>query len=164
MITLKHMAYSGFSLTRMYMPQGSRYHIPAAENDKSIGVICTRGGTTHDVSPAPDIHLPHAGDGLMLNAGQAGWSNDVVGPNDLSLYAPYDTEWVCLSENGNGRPRLELRDVDGALTLAAGLGVVVIDGYVAVDGIIGMEDDYFKPREAGTTIDGKGRVILVTPT
>ena len=56
------------------MPAGTRYRIPAAENDRSIGVVCVRGGTRHAVD-GPTVSLPQKADGLVLNDTAAGWSN-----------------------------------------------------------------------------------------
>jgi len=160
MIRLKHLEYSQVNLTRVFMPAGTRYRIPAAENDRSIGVVCVRGGTRHAVD-GPTVSLPQEADGLVLNDTAAGWSNDAVGHTDLHLYAPVDTEWVCIGENGCGRPGLELVPVAGASRLAAGLGVIVVDGAIVVDGVAGGPDAAFKPRQTDVVMSGAGRAILV---
>lgn len=156
--------YSQFHLTRVSMSAGESYKIPAPENDISIGVICTKGGTEHHPSvPAPAVHLPQEGEGLLLNEGDTAWSNDVVGHNDLTLYAPVDTEWVCIGENGNGRPGLELVSLSGDSVLPAGTGVVVVSGSASIDGKTGGPDAYFRPRDAAVTLSGTGEAILVSP-
>jgi hypothetical protein len=136
--------------------------IPAPENDVSIGVICTKGGTEHRPS-GPVVHLPQAGDGLLLNDGATAWSNDAVGHNDLYLYAPVDTEWVCVGENGNGRPGLSTAHSQGYLTLQARTGVIVVDGLFSLDGITGGPDAYFRARDESVVLSGIGDVILVHP-
>jgi hypothetical protein len=155
--------YAKFHLTRCIMGAGESYFIPAPENDISIGVICIRGGTEHHPSvPAPAVHLPQAGEGLLLNDGDTAWSNEAVGHNDLTLYAPVDTEWLCIGENGHGRPGLDLVQVNGASRLAGGLGVIVVGGGITVDGIAGGPDAYFKPRQADVLMSGAGQAILVS--
>ena len=161
MITLKHLEYSRFNLTRVVMPAGTTYRIPAAENDRSIGVICVRGGARHAADGAA-VHLPQDSDGLLLNDEHTGWSNDAIGHNDLHLYAPVDTEWLCIGENGCGRPRLDLVHINGDSRLASGLGVIVVDGAVTVEGVIGGPDAYFKPRQADVVMSGAGQAILVS--
>jgi hypothetical protein len=127
MMKIVQHRYKLFNLTRVTMAAGETYMIPAPENDVSIGVICTKGGTEHRPS-GPAVHLPQTGEGLLLNDGPTAWSNDAVGHNDLYLYAPVDTEWVCVGENGNGRPGIELAHVNGDSQLAAGTGVIVVSG------------------------------------
>lgn len=156
--------YSAFHLTRCIMAAGESYFIPAPENDISIGVICLQGGTEHHPSvPAPAVHLPQAGDGLLLNEGATAWSDDAVGHNDLTLYAPVDTEWVCIGENGNGRHGLELVSLNGDSVLPAGTGVVIISGTASIGGITGAPDAYFRPRDEAATLSGNGDAILVRP-
>jgi hypothetical protein len=154
--------FSAFHLTRVSMSAGESYFIPAAENDISIGVICTKGGTEHRPS-GPAVHLPQVGEGLLLNDGATAWSNDAVGHNDLNLYAPVDTEWVCVGENGHGRPELSMAHSVGSLAIPAGTGVIVVSGSFSLDGITGGPDGYFRPRSGGVTLSGVGDVILVHP-
>lgn len=156
--------YSTFHLTRVIISAGESYRIPATENDISIGVVCSKGGTEHHPSiAAPGVHLPQAGEGLLLNDGETAWSNDAVGHNDLTLYAPVDTEWVCVGENGHGRHGLELVSLNGDSQLAPGTGVIVISGSVSLDGKTGGPDSYFRPRSEPVTLSGHGEAILIRP-
>jgi hypothetical protein len=154
--------YRLFDLTRVSMAAGETYSIPAKENDKSIGVLCTVGGTTH-AGEDPGVHLPQAGEGLLLNDETTGWSNDAKGHHDLNLFAPTATEWVCVGENGNGRPGLELVNFKGDSELAAGTGVIVVSGSVSLDGVTAGPDAYFRARDGATTLSGSGLAVLVHP-
>lgn len=156
--------YRLFNLTRCIMTAGGSYFIPAPENDLSIGVWCVRGGTQHDLSkPMTPVHLPQAGEGLLLNDGESAWSNPMVGSNDLHLYAPVDTEWVCVSENGNGRHELSAIVINGDAVVPAGSGLLVVSGSVSLDGIMAGPDQYFAPRPAPIVVTGTGEAILIRP-
>jgi hypothetical protein len=157
-----HHQYRLFNLTRCIMAAGETYDIPASENDVSIGVLCIQGGTQHALND-PGVHLPQAGEGLLLNDETTGWSNDAKGHHDLNLLAPVDTEWVCVGENGHGRPGLSMTHSDGSLPIQAGMGVIVVSGSFSLDGITGGPDAYFGPRDGGMTLSGVGQVILVQP-
>lgn len=155
--------YRLFHLTRCIMAAGESYFIPASENDTSIGVWCVRGGTQHDPSkPMASVHLPQAGEGLLLNDGATAWSGDAVGHSDLHLRALVDTEWVCISENGHGRYALSALAVNGQTTLPAGYGLVVVSGSVALGDTTASADEYFAPRSSPTTITGTAEAILVS--
>jgi hypothetical protein len=154
--------YRLFDLTRVSMGAGETYSIPAKENDKSIGVLCTVGGTTH-AGEDPGVHLPQATDGLLLNDETNGWSNDAKGHHDLNLFAPTATEWVCVGENGNGRPGLELVNFKGDSELAAGTGVIMVSGSARIAGKQCDPDSYFRARDEAVYVAGIGQAILVHP-
>jgi hypothetical protein len=156
--------YRLFNLTRCIMAAGESYFIPASENDTSIGVWCVRGGTRHDPSkPMAPVHLPQAGEGLLLNGGESAWSNAAVGHNDLHLHAPVDTEWVCVSENGNERHGLSALMMNGDAVVPAGSGLLVVSGSVSLEGITAGPDQYFAPRAVPIVVTGIADAILIRP-
>lgn len=162
MINIKHLAYKKFNLTRVSMLQDTQFQIPVSENDISIGVICVKGGTQHVENITNGPHLPQEGDKLLLNDDINGWSNDKVGHRSLNLYAPVDTEWVCITENGSGRPALTYVELKNTFIIPAKTGVIVITGTCSIDNKIGLPDNYFAPRENENIATGNGEIILLS--
>lgn len=154
------LKYTPFDLDVVTMDAGERFLFKQAPSSASFGVFYLRGHTTMIEGAVPNRVFDTVG-GWRPNADD-GWSNDVVGHDDMLLEAgPAGVEWVCISNNGTGDREIQHIQVTGSATIPADWGFVVATGSVTFDGKTAAQFAYVRPRTADFEVVGDADLLLV---
>jgi hypothetical protein len=161
--------YPTFNVASVTLMQGDKFICPVDQHNASIGIYIYYNDVFYTLDGVTHITDRDTNNGKRLNVIDKvnfEWEDTVqMAPDTVLDYVVADAgggQWVCISDNGSGRPAVTKQTVAGSYTLPANTRFVVAQGSVTADGVTVNQFEVFGLRGYDVAVSGTADLLLVT--